>query len=141
MLDIDTSDKKEQRNFGLVMAGAFVVLGGVRWLLHWRGSEEIPAPPYVLIGVAAVFGALGLVAPRALKPVFDAWLKLATVMNFIVTHLVLSIAFFLTVTPIGILMRLFGNPPLDQELDSSRDSYWEDVNADDDNVERYTKQF
>lgn len=141
MIDIDTSDRKEQRNFGLVMAGAFTLLGFVRWGLHWRASDEMPSLPYVFLVVAAVFLFLGLVAPRSLEPLFVVWIKLALVLNWIVTHIVLSIAFFLTVLPIGILIRLFGNDPLDRALDSDAESYWKKAEYRRDDPDQYTKQF
>lgn len=141
MIDIDTSDKKEQRSFGLVMAGAFIVLGLIRFGWHWRGAEEMPPLPYGFFAVALVFGILGLAAPKALKPIFDVWIKIALVLNFIVTHVVLSIAFFLTVLPIGILMRLTGNDPLDRALDADAESYWQDADTPADDPEGYTKQY
>jgi len=141
MIDIDTSDKKEQRNFGLVMAVAVSVLGFIRFGLHWRGADEMPEWPVYYIAVSVVFLVLGLVAPTLLKPVFDVWIKFAGVMNFLVTHLVLSIAFFTTVLPISILMRLFRHDPLDRALDSKASSYWKEAETPGDDPESYTKQF
>jgi hypothetical protein len=141
MIDIDTSDKKEQRNFGLVMAGAISLLGLIRFGLHWRGATEIPALPYYYFAVAIVFGVLGLIAPKTLKPIFEIWIKIAVVLNFIVTHVVLSIAFFFTVLPIGILMRVTGNDPLDRALDADATTYWQDAETPADDPEGYTKQY
>lgn len=141
MIDIDTSDRKEQRNFGLLMAGAFVVLGFMRWGLHWRGSEEMPGLPYGFLVVAGVFLVLCLLAPTALKPLFDLWIKLALILNWVMTHFLLSVSFFLTVLPIGILMRLFGKDPLNRALDKNTTSYWQKAEDRSDEPDRYTKQF
>ena len=141
MIDIDTSDRKEQRNFGLVMAGAIAILGLIRFGLHWRGAETMPTLPYYYFALAFIFAFLGLVAPKALRPVFDIWIKIALVLNFIVTHVVPTVAFFLTVVPIGILMRLFGHDPLDRALDKNVDTYWQDADTPADEPEGYTKQY
>lgn len=141
MIELDTSDRKEQRNFGLVMAGAIAVLGLIRWGLHWRGAEAMPELPYYYFAIAFAFAFFGVIAPKALKPLFDGWIAIAVVLNWIVTHIVLTVAFFLTVVPIGILMRIFGNDPLDRSLSDSATSYWQDAENQADDPERYTKQF
>ena len=141
MIDIDTSDPKEQRNFGLVMAAAIVVLGLIRWGLHWRGADGMPTPPYYYVGVSGVLIVLGLLVPRALQPFFVVWIQIATVLNWLVTHVVLSICFFFTVVPIGILIRLFGSDPMNRALDKDAVSYWQDAENQSVDPERYTKQF
>jgi hypothetical protein len=141
MIDIDTSDKREQRNFGLVMAGAITLLGFIRWGLHWRGAESMPTLPVYYMAVSSAFIVLALLMPKVLKPLFVVWMKFANVLNWIVTHIILSLVFFLTVVPIGILMRAFGKKPLEIGLDSKADTYWEDAENQFDDVEKYTKQF
>ena len=69
MVKPDTSSRVEQRKFGLVMAAAFCLLGLLRWAIH-----HFDVFPTRLFVVAAVFGVLGLVAPRVLQPVFVAWM-------------------------------------------------------------------
>lgn len=141
MIDIDTSDKKEQRKFGLVMAGAIIVLGLIRFGLHWHREEAMPTLPYYYFALAFLLGVLGLTIPGALKPFFDIWIKLASVLNYIVTHLVLTIAFFFTILPIGIIMRVIGHDPLDRKLDKDATTYWQDVETHTDESGGYTKQY
>ncbi|MDQ1255673.1 MAG: hypothetical protein QG656_266, partial [Candidatus Hydrogenedentes bacterium] len=52
-MDIDTSDKREQRKFGIVIAVGITVLGMIRWALHRDGL------PWVFFAIAAVFLVLG----------------------------------------------------------------------------------
>lgn len=141
MIDIDTSDKREQRNFGLLMAFAIPLIGMLRFGLRWRGADEMPALPLYYFITGLLFATLALLAPRSLKPLFDSWIKLATILNFLVTHIVLSIAFFFTVVPIGILMRITGNDPLDRALDADANTYWQDAESPADDPEGYTKQY
>jgi hypothetical protein len=141
MIDIDTSNKREQRNFGLVMAGAILLLGFIRWGLHWRGADSVPAMPYYYMAVSAAFIVLALLTPALLKPLFVVWIAFANVLNWMVTHIILSLVFFLTVLPIGILMRVFGKAPLERTLDHEASTYWEDAENQWEDVDRYTKQF
>ena len=141
MIDINTSDRKEQRNFGLVMAVAVTILGLIRWGLHWRGADSMPPLPYYYFALAFGLASAGIFTPALLKPLFDLWIKLAIVLNWIMTRLLLSIIFFLTVLPIGIIMRLFQNDPIDRALDKSANTYWKDAENQTDDPERYKKQY
>ena len=141
MIDIDTSKRSEQRNFGLVMAAAITIFGFIRWGLHWRGADAMPPLPYYYLAVSAAFVFLALLLPAVLKPLFDVWIKIAIVLNWVVTHIILTAVFFFTVLPIGILMRLFGKPPLELVLDDDAKTYWQDAEKHTDDTDRYTKQY
>lgn len=134
-MDIDTSDPKQQRNFGLLMAGAFIVLGLIRWGIH-RGD-----PPFVFLYIAAPFLILGLAAPIVLKPILIAWMKLAEVLNWIVTRVVLTIAYILVLTPMGFIMRAMGKDPLNRKYLPEANTYWEDPPDQPEGIEHYRRQF
>jgi hypothetical protein len=86
---------RDLRKFGLVVGGVFLLLGG--WFLF----RNKPAGPYFLTpGVLLVV--FGLVAPRSLKIVYIAWMSLAFTMGLLVSTVVLTIFYFLVITPIGI---------------------------------------
>jgi hypothetical protein len=77
--------------------------------LAWRGR----------IGRAEITGAIGLVLvtlgrlrPMWLKIPSDAWWALAGVLGWINARLLLSLAFLLVLTPLGLAWRLLGRDPL-----------------------------
>ena len=111
---------RELRKFGLVMAGAFGALGG---LAAWRGRSAGP----VLLGVAAAFLLLGLALPRLLRPVEKAWMAVARVMGVVMTHVILTLFYYLVITPFGIAMRIAGRDPLGLKAAPARDTFWEAV--------------
>lgn len=135
-MDIDVNKRGEQRNFGLVMAAACVVVGGLRWFVH-----GFAAFPWGFVTVAAVFLALSLFLPRVLKPVLIVWLRFALLLNWVMTRVILTLAFYLLVTPVGVAMRLFGNDPLNRAWKPGADTYWEDAEEQPDDLERYRNQF
>lgn len=109
--------KKELRKFGMVMAVPLALIGAYFW---WKGRV---AYPYVL-GAAAFFLLSGLLVPQILRPIEKGWMKFAEVMSAIMTRVILTLAFFLVITPFGLLMRLMGKDLLDMRLEPDRETYW-----------------
>jgi len=107
-----------EREFGLIVGGVFVLLGG--WWLY-RGKLINVAGVFLPLGSALIL--LGLVFPGALIYPNKAWMKLAEVLSFVMTRLILGVVFFLIVTPIGVIKRLFGWDPLSRRGGRSA-SYW-----------------
>lgn len=105
------------RTFGVVMAVFFAILAF--WpLLHgeaWRGWA---------LGLAAAFASAALLVPRRLAPLNRAWMQLGLLLHKITNPLVLGLAFFLTIVPIGLIMRLIGHDPLRLKRDAAAASYW-----------------
>lgn len=113
----DQARPGSDRNFGLVMAGAAVVLGCLPLL---RGAP----PHWWLLAIAVVFGALALLAPRALIPLNYLWLRFGLLLHRVVSPLVIGAVFFLCVTPIGLIMRLAGKDVLSLRHRDDLSSYW-----------------
>ena len=108
---------RDLRKFGFVVGGVFLLLGG--WFLF----RHKPAGPYFLTpGVLLVL--LGFVAPRALKVVYISWMSLAFMMGLLVSTIVLTLFYFLVITPLGLVGRLFGKDFLSEKLDPNAKSYW-----------------
>jgi predicted membrane metal-binding protein len=105
------------RGFGLVFAVVFAIVA--LWPLYGGGEVRLWAA-----GVAGVFGVLALVLPKLLAPLNRLWMKLGMLIQRIVSPIILGILFFLTITPIGLFMRLFGKDFLRLRWDPDADSYW-----------------
>jgi hypothetical protein len=76
--------------------------------------------------VAAVFAALALLWTAALAPLNKWWTKLGALLYHVVSPIVLGLLFYVTVTPIALLMRVLGKGPLRLRLDPNAASYWID---------------
>jgi hypothetical protein len=111
------SAKKDLRQFGITIAVVLGLLGG--WLL-WRDRD---GSSLVLIA-AAVFLFLGCALPQLLKPFHKLWMTLAVLLGWLMTRVILIILFFLVVTPIGLLARLFGKDFLNRKFERKATSYW-----------------
>lgn len=129
-----TSDKKEQRNFGLLMAAAISLIGVFRW---WHRGV-LPIGFFI---VAAVFAFLGIVFPRALKPVLVVWLGFAERLNQLVTYVLLTLVFFVLIVPTRLVFGVLGHDPLKRHWDPDASTYWEDAEEQPSDLERYRNQF
>lgn len=111
---------KELRKFGLTIGVAFGVLSAFLW---WRER-----PSFLLFsGISAALIFAALLVPRVLGPVESIWMKVAHVMGAIMTRVLLTLTYFLMITPIGFLMRLFGKDPLQIRPAPTRPSFWVEV--------------
>jgi hypothetical protein len=114
--NIDTSVKK-LREFGLLVGGVFLCLAG---FLAWRGKDLAPFF-FALGGFLALFG---VARPKVLRYVYIFWMALAAVLGWFMSRVLLSVLFYTTVTPIGLIMRWQGKDLLDVKFPDSRSSFW-----------------
>ena len=68
-------------------------------------------------------------------------MKFAFVLGWINTRLILGIFFYLILTPVGLIMRLFGRDPLHRKLDRKATTYWEKRGSVEFKRERYERLF
>lgn len=110
--------RKELRKFGITMGIVFALFAGFSW---WRGKDFYI---YILI-LSATFIFSGLTMPSLLRPINKIWMSLAILMSWLMTRVILSILFYLGITPIRLLARLFGKDFLGIKFDkNAADSYW-----------------
>lgn len=109
--------RAELRRFGITVGIVLGLLGG---LLLWRGRDYY----FYFLMFSTAFLFLGLIAPILLKPIHKAWMTLTMFLGSLITKAILNILFFLVVTPIGFLARIFGKEFLDTRFDRNAESYW-----------------
>ncbi len=122
-----------------ILALLFLIIPGLIGLYYvfWKGS----AAGYVWIVAGVVLAATRVITPL-FKAIYGLWLGFSVVLGYFVSRALITIIFFLVLTPTGLIMRLVGKDPMDRKWDPAAKSYWikreEDPNA---NLERYEKQF
>jgi len=106
-----------ERNFGLVFAAVFALLA-LSPLMRGNEMRVWPLP------VAAAFLAAAVLLPGALAPLNQLWFRFGLALGKFVTPLVMAVLFFVTVTPVGVLMRIAGRDPLRLRWQPAAKSYW-----------------
>ncbi|NIA12768.1 MAG: hypothetical protein GWP08_01715 [Nitrospiraceae bacterium] len=135
-MTVDISNRKEQRKFGLVMGVAICALGFIRWGVHGFGPL-----PWHFFYAAAAFAALGLVLPGLLKPLFWIWLKFGLVMNYIMTRVLLTLAFFLLIVPTRLILLVLRKDTLNRSWDPEALTYWDEPEEQPEELDAYLNQF
>jgi len=120
---IDTShipelDRKGLRNFGFTFGAIIAVLFGL--LVPWLFDKAIPVTPWVIL---AAMVAWGLAAPMTLRPLYIGWMTFGLFMSRITTPIIMGIVFYIVVTPMGFLFRLFASDPLRRDWDAGAETY------------------
>ena len=108
------------RNFGLLFAGVIALLSAYA---AYQNAEAFKVYGWLIAGI--VVGLVAIAAPGLLAPLNKAWMKLGELMGRVVSPLVLGVIFFVLITPVALVTRLFGRDELRlKKTDAS--SYWID---------------
>ena len=105
------------KSFGLVFFVIFIIIA--LWPLLNNGNIRIWS-----IIVSIIFLILGLLNSKILTPFNKLWMRLGALLGIIVSPIVMGIVYFGVVTPIGIIMRLFGKDVLNLKMDKNKNTYW-----------------
>ncbi len=105
------------RSFGWVFTVVFLIIalwplvsgGMVRW---WS------------LYIAAAFALITALAPKLLALPNRVWMRFGLLLNRIISPIVLAFLFYVVVTPLGALKRVFGKDNLRLRRDASDTSYW-----------------
>jgi len=110
--------KKDLRKFGLTVGGVLVVIAIL--LFYFERSSAV---------YFAVIGGLlfisGLVFPSILKPLNKIWMGLAVVLGFFMSRLILTVLFYLVLTPVSFFAKIVSKKFIILKYDKSVESYWE----------------
>jgi hypothetical protein len=102
---------KELRQFGVC---GLLVLSLLAWWINF---------PWLAVA-GLVLGALALLAPRALRPIYFAATLATAPVGMVLGELLLATIYFLVFTPLAIVFRLIGRDALRRRLDPNETTYW-----------------
>ena len=128
------NSKTEFRKFGLSLGGLGLVLG-----LYFLWKNKTGVNPILIISILLLFS--GVLIPNILKPLYFAWMTFTTILGWIMTRVILTVLFYVVVTPLGLISRMFGYRFLDLKIDPTRKSYWNYRSEKPIGTNHYQKQF
>ena len=109
------------RSFGIVFSIFFVLVN--TYFYYKDGSFSL-----IIFLISFVFLILGLINSKILTPLNFLWFKFGILLSKIISPIIMSFIFFIVVTPLAILAKIFKKDflNLDKKKNLKKNSYWID---------------
>ena len=109
--------QSSNKSFGLLFFIVFLIIG--LWPL--KNGESLN---YYFIIASVVFLILGLLNSKLLSPLNKSWIKLGEILGIIIAPIVMALVYFAILTPISIIVRVFGKDLLGLKFLKEKETYW-----------------
>ena len=109
--------KSSNKSFGILFFVVFLGLG--LWPLTNDNNPNI----YLII-ISIIFLILGLLNSKLLSPLNLFWIKFGELLGKIIAPIVMAIIYFFILTPISLIVRLFGKDLLSLKFSKQIKTYW-----------------
>ena len=114
----------ERRTFAKSLMIGFPIIAVVLATVTWFGAREWK-PFFLWLGCGGfAAGLLFWLLPAVSLPFYVVWYAIACAMGLIVGNVLLSLVYYLVLTPIGLVLRMVGRTPLSKGFDRTCSSYW-----------------
>ena len=112
-------EKIKNRGFGILFFFLFLLIG-----LYpiYKGLT----PNLYLVILSIPFLILGLINSKILTPLNKAWVKLGEILGLVIAPVVMVVIYFVVLTPISFIVRIFGKDLLGVKFSKKIQSYWID---------------
>jgi len=111
--------EKSLKKFGYTVGAVLIAL--YAWFFY-RNHYEVFRTVLLVLGFLLLLG--GFLFPKQLKGAYKVWMGLAFVLGWLVSRIILTILFFLVITPVGLLAKLAGKKFVDADVNKDSKSYW-----------------
>ena len=105
------------KSFGIVFFVIFIIIA------LWPLLKDENIRVWSII-VSITFLTLGLLNSKILTPLNKLWMRLGILLGAIVSPIVMGVVYFGVITPIGLIMKLFGKDVLNLKIDKNKNTYW-----------------
>lgn len=105
--------------FGLLMLVFGALLATV---FHFAYGASLTAR--IILVAASLFSIIYYALPPLRRPMFIGWMCLAMPIGAVVSIVLLALTYYLVITPVGLLVRLFSHDPMTRRFDRSAATYW-----------------
>jgi len=109
-------NKENNKSFGILFFIVFLLIA------IWPVINSEPIRIWSII-ISILFLILGITNSKILTPLKRGWIKLGEILGKVVAPIIMGFIYFIIITPIGILMRLFGKDLLNIKFNKDK-SYW-----------------
>lgn len=114
---IDYSDDAVKKT-GLTVGVVLVLISLLLWYL---GKTSFVY--YSIVG--GLFVILAFIAIPVLRPFHRLWMMLALAMGFVMSRIILTLLFYLVLSPIALIAKIVGKKFMPLKFDKTISTYWE----------------
>ena len=109
--------QSSNKSFGLLFFVIFLIIG--LWPL--KNGENLN---FYFITTSIIFLILGLINSKLLTPLNKSWIKLGEILGIIIAPIVMALVYFVILTPVSLIVRMFGKDLLNLKFLKEKDTYW-----------------
>jgi hypothetical protein len=109
---------KDLREFGLLTGAIIAGLFGL--ILPLIQSHSLPIFPWI---IAITLVGLAIILPNSLDSVYRVWMKIGFALGWLNSRIILSIVFFIIVTPMALMMKLLKRDTMARRFDFEVETY------------------
>ena len=109
--------QSSNKSFGLLFFVIFLIIG--LWPL--KNGENLN---FYFITASLIFLILGLINSKLLSPLNKSWIKLGEILGIIIAPIVMALVYFVILTPVSFIVRIFGKDLLNLKLLKEKETYW-----------------
>ena len=109
--------QSSNRSFGILFFIVFLILS--LWPLKNGNNLNL----YFLI-TSGIFLILGAINSKLLTPLNKTWIKFGEILGLIIAPIVMSLVYFVILTPVSLIVRLFGKDLLGLKFIKENETYW-----------------
>jgi hypothetical protein len=119
-------DRAGLRKFGISLMIGFPCIAAVILLVGHFAKGGWKHGPMWLAAIGFALGLIFWALPGIAKPFYKIWYFFGCCIGFVMGNLVLSLFFYLLISPIGLFMRAAGRRSVTKGFDKTKTTYWED---------------
>ena len=125
------NNKSSNKSFGILFFVVFLGFG------LWPLTKNL-SPNIYLIIIASCFLILGVLNSKILTPLNNLWIKLGEFLGKLIAPVVMALIYFFILTPVSLIVRVFGKDLLSLKFLKKQESYWKQRKKD---IGKMDKQF
>ena len=108
--------KSSEKSFGLLFSFILLIIG--IWPVLFLNSLRVWA-----FIISIILFSISFLKPSLLKPFHSVWIRFGELLGSIIAPIVMLLVYFLILTPISLVVRVFGKDLLNLKF-SNKNSYW-----------------
>ena len=109
--------QSSNRSFGILFFLVFLIIS--LWPLKNGNNLN-----FYFLTASIIFLILGALNSKLLSPLNKAWIKFGEILGLIIAPIVMGMVYFVILTPVSLIVRLFGKDLLGLKFLKRKETYW-----------------